>query len=54
MDCLKLTKDEWIERYGGQALLDADGFDVVPCVNCDDSVCHGWRVAPNIREDAQS
>lgn len=39
-----IPKSEWIERYGGQALLDAEGFDVVPCENCDDKICHGWRV----------
>lgn len=41
----KLTKMEWIERYGGQELLDCEGFDVVPCfASCDDPICHGWRV----------
>jgi hypothetical protein len=43
---MKLTKRQWIERYGGQELLDREGFDVVPCEQCDDSVCHGWRVVP--------
>lgn len=40
----RFSKAEWIEQYGGQALLDREGFEVVPCVNCDDSICHGWRV----------
>lgn len=40
----KLTKAQWIEQYGGQAVLDREGFDVVPCVDCGDSICHGWRV----------
>lgn len=42
---IPLPKDEWIALYGGQAVLDAEGFDVVPCgTDCEDSVCHGWRV----------
>ena len=41
-----LTKEEWIRCYGGQELLDREGFDVVPCTNCDDGICHGWRVVP--------
>lgn len=38
----------WIQRYGGQELLDREGFDVVPCDprTCDDTICHGWRVKP--------
>lgn len=46
-----LTRDEWIQRYGGQALLDREGFDVVPCdpATCDDSICHGWRVVAKAR-----
>lgn len=40
----KLSKLRWIEMYGGEELLERDGFDVVPCVNCDDPICHGWRV----------
>jgi hypothetical protein len=40
----KVTKERWIEMYGGQAVLDREGFDVVPCVDCKDSVCHGWMV----------
>jgi hypothetical protein len=39
-----MPKHEWIEMYGGQALLDAEGFDVVRCWRCDDPICHGWRV----------
>lgn len=39
-----LTKQQWIERYGGQLLLDSEGFIVVPCDNCDDKICHGWKV----------
>ena len=42
---LTLSLREWIERYGGQALLDREGFDVVPCNGeCGDLICHGWRV----------
>lgn len=40
----KLTREQWVERYGGQALLDREGFDVVPCFSCNDPICHGWRV----------
>ena len=43
-EAIKLTKAQWVERYGGQAVLDREGFDVVPCVSCDDTICHGWRV----------
>lgn len=39
-----LTKARWIEGYGGQDLLDREGFEVVPCIDCDDAICHGWRV----------
>lgn len=41
-----LTREQWIHRYGGQELLDREGFDVVPCdpETCYDSICHGWRV----------
>lgn len=45
----RIPKSEWIARYGGQALLDREGFKVVPCNNCDDPICHGWRVVR--RED---
>jgi len=45
---LPLTKTQWIEKYGGQALLDAEGFDVVPCLGCDDSICHEWQVIKKI------
>ncbi len=40
----RVTKERWIEMYGGQAVLDREGFDVVPCVDCKDPVCHGWMV----------
>lgn len=40
----KITKAAWIIRYGGQSLLDAEGFEVVPCENCTDTICHGWKV----------
>lgn len=44
----KLTKAAWIERYGGQALLDAEGFSVVRCGDdCTDHICHGWKVVKN-------
>lgn len=39
-----LSKKEWIKRYGGQELIDSEGFEVVPCVKCDDHICHGWKV----------
>lgn len=43
----RISKERWIVMYGGQELLDAEGFQVVPCgANCDDSICHGWRVVP--------
>lgn len=47
-ECQMLTKSRWIEMYGGQEKLDAENFDVVECDkrNCDDSLCHGWRVVP--------
>lgn len=45
MKRILLTKSAWILMYGGQALLDAEGFDVVSCDDdCDDSICHGWKV----------
>ena len=49
VDVVPLTKQQWIERYGGKQLLDAEGFDVVPCdpETCDDKICHGWRVQRN-------
>lgn len=40
----KLTKKQWIEMYGGQAAIEEAGVVVVPCVDCDDPICHGWRV----------
>jgi hypothetical protein len=41
-----VSKLEWIEMYGGQAVLDREGFEVVPCdpTKCSDHICHGWRV----------
>lgn len=39
-----ISKAEWIARYGGQALLDQEGFEVIPCNHCQDPICHGWRV----------
>jgi len=45
-----VTKAQWIEMYGGQAALDREGFDVVPCVDCTDNLCHGWRVRPKAAE----
>lgn len=41
---MKLTRQQWINRYGGQALLDSEKMTVVPCTDCTDSVCHGWKV----------
>lgn len=55
-----LTLEEWIARYGGQQLLaklvalhneGQSDFDVVPCTNCDDPICHGWRVVPREKGD---
>jgi hypothetical protein len=39
-----LTRRQWITRYGGQERLDAEQMTVVPCIDCGDSVCHGWKV----------
>jgi hypothetical protein len=44
MHKLAVSKSEWIEMYGGQAQLDRLGLEVIPCVDCGDSICHGWRV----------
>jgi hypothetical protein len=41
---MKLTKEQWIKRYGGLSQLRAERMTVVPCVDCTDSVCHGWKV----------
>ena len=42
---LPLTKQEWIERYGGAGQLEREGFVVVRCTpDCTDPICHGWRV----------
>lgn len=49
MERVTITKDEWKQLYGGQMLLDAEGFDVVACYDCDDSICHGWRVIPRVK-----
>ncbi len=40
----RIPKLRWIELYGGEELLDQEGFDVVPC-ECDDPYCQGWKVA---------
>ncbi len=40
---IALPKEEWIRRYGGQELLDAEKFEVIPCA-CDDRACRGWQV----------
>lgn len=45
-----MTKKEWIEAYGGQAVLDNEGFDVVPCTDCSDHVCFGWIVVNRKQE----
>jgi len=39
-----VSKQRWIDLYGGQEMLDAEGFDVVPCIDCADPACRGWRV----------
>lgn len=38
---MKLTRDRWIKMHGEDGLL---GMMVIPCVDCTDSVCHGWKV----------
>ena len=44
---LPLTKTQWIEKYGGQQVIDAEGFVAAPpAFSCDDTICHGWRVVP--------
>lgn len=40
------TKSEWIRLASAQELLDTGNYEVVPCVNCDDMVCHGWKLQP--------
>lgn len=45
---MKLTKQQWIEAYGGQELLDSENLEVVPC-DCDD-LCKGWRVVRKLDE----
>jgi hypothetical protein len=41
----RIPLPEWITRYGGQELLDREGLEVLPCgEECDDRICHGWRV----------
>ena len=42
--CHVIPKRRWIELYGGQELLDREGFEVVPCTECEDAACKGWRV----------
>ena len=51
-----LMRAEWIERYGGQALLDREGLAVVPCgADCADVICHGWRVVKaNLVADSEA
>jgi hypothetical protein len=44
-----VSKERWIEMYGGQRLLDREGFVVVPCERCDDPICHGWRVQKSVQ-----
>ncbi len=41
---IPLTREEWIKRALVQTMLDTGRFQVVPCINCDDTVCHGWRI----------
>ncbi len=43
---MKLTKNAWITRYGGMEVLIREKMTVVPCTNCQDSICHGWKVVP--------
>lgn len=49
-----LSRDQWIEKYGGVHQLRIEGFDVVPCNpnTCSDTVCNGWRTVPASKERA--
>jgi hypothetical protein len=46
----KLTKDQWIRKYGGKELLAKERLEVVPCTDCQDTICHGWKVIPKSNE----
>lgn len=50
MSSLVVSRAEWIEKYGGGAQLVAEGMEVVPCTDCDDAICHGWRVQKAVVE----
>lgn len=41
---MKLNKLEWVTKYGGEDILTAQKMTVIPCIDCGDSVCHGWMV----------
>jgi|ERR1039458_851968 hypothetical protein len=58
-ECIKgdkpqLSKQQWIEMYGGRALLDLEDFEVVRCLNCEDSICHGWKVVKKVAKEVES
>jgi len=42
----RLTRRRWIELYGISAYKEMlrIGYWAVPCVNCADSICHGWKL----------
>ena len=46
---MKLSKQAWINKYGGIELIRSEGMMVVPCINCDDTICHGWKLTPIYR-----
>ncbi len=42
----KLTRRRWIELYGELNYIDdlRRGYWAVPCLNCTDTICHGWKM----------
>ncbi len=44
---MKLSRREWIRMYGENNYLEdliRLGFWAVPCLNCTDTICHGWKM----------
>lgn len=42
---IKLSKEQWLSKFGGLShLSEPENWEVVPCVDCDDNICHGWKV----------
>lgn len=52
-----LSREAWLAKYAGlpgepqetsiaraRVYLEAKNMDMVPCVDCDDTVCHGWTL----------